>query len=200
MNKIVKAHSVNCQSCNREVLNYQIRPSKVGSILMDLCSVCHKATDAYKQFVESAKILNELYKAGQLNNDPQTASPSVLVEPLDSNIQAAVELLKRMDGSFFVGVSKIIAGPEANYGHASSTDPTVVHINLGRIVSETKKDNSKRNIISALAETIAHEVGHIKSFDSEKGFVGNESPALAMEQKVNNWIKANESRLQDLFS
>lgn len=198
MNKIVKAHSVNCQSCNREVLNYQIRPSKVGSIILDLCSVCHMATDAYKQFVESAKILGELYKAGQLNNDPQTASPNIIIEPIDSNIQSAVELLKRMDGNYFAGISKIVAGSEANYGHVSSDHPEEIHINLSRIANETKTDNSKRNIIVSIALTIAHERGHVKSYDGEK-FVNGESPALAEESKVSNWIKANESRLRDLF-
>lgn len=198
MNKVVKASAKNCEICSKEVHSYQIRPAKFGNIVKDICQSCHSETAAYKQFIESARILNELFKAGQLNSDPQAASPNIIIEPIDSNIQAACELLKRMDSNYFAGVSKIVAGAEANYGHADSREPTVAHINLNRITNETKGDNSKRNIIIALAVTISHEVAHIKSFDGET-FVGGESPALAEENKVTNWIKANEARLQDLF-
>src|ERR1700748_2763917 len=191
MNKIVKAKSINCEACSREVLSYQIRPAKVGSKLMDLCTVCHASTSAYKQFVESAKILNELFISGQLNNDPQTASPNIIIEPIDGNIKAAVELLKRMDGNYFAGISKIVAGAEANYGHTSSENPEQLHINLNRILNETKGSNSKRDIVIALATTIGHEAAHSKSWDG-KTFVGGEGPSLAEENKITNWIKANE--------
>jgi len=195
MNKIVQNKSVNCSSCSKEVNSYQIRPAKVGSILIDCCPACYALNEAYKQFKQASLILSKL----ALDNvDPQTASPNIVVEPIDSNIQAAVELLKRMDGNYFAGVSKIVAGTEANYGHVNSSEPTIVHINLSRIANETKNDNSKRNVIISLAITIAHEVAHVKSFDG-KNFVGNEGPSQAEENKVSNWIKANESRLQDLF-
>ena len=200
MKKIAKASSVNCEICAREVLSYQIRTAKVNSVLKEICPGCHEHTKVYKEFKESLAILQEMHKAGQLNNapvDPITSSPNISIEPIDSNIQAACELLKRMDGNYFKGVSKIVAGAEANYGHASSDEPTIVHINLGRITSEAGP-NAKREIIIQLATTIAHEIGHIRSFDGNT-FVGNESPAMAEEQKVSNWIKANEARLQDLF-
>ncbi len=197
MNKVI-GHSVNCASCNREVLNYQIRPAKVGSILLDCCPSCHALNDAYKQFKEAKSILNNLYKFGQLNNDAQTMGPSIIIEPIDTNIQAAVELLKRMDGNYFSGVSKIVAGPENNYGHVSSIDSSIININLNRISNETKSDDSKRNIVIAIATTIAHERGHVLSWDG-KTFVGLESPALAEESKVSNWIKNNKNRLKDLF-
>jgi len=194
MKNVIKAYSVNCETCNREVHNYQIRPAKVGSRVLNLCTICHASTDAYKQFVQAAKILNELHRVGQLNNDPQ-----VIVEPIEPNINAAVNLLKRMDSNYFVGIKKIVAGPEANYGHVSSKEPDIIHINLNRILNETKKDDSKRNLVINIAISIAHEAGHVKSFDGEK-FVGGESPAQAEENKVSNWIKANESKLQDLFA
>ena len=198
MKKIVKAASVNCSVCGREVLSYQIRTAKIGSVLKDVCSVCHQTSEAYKEFKESLAILTELQTFGQLApTDPMVDSPNITIEPIDTNIQKACDLLKRMDPGYFKGVSKIVAGTEANYGHASSDQPTVVHINLGRITSEAGP-NAKREIIIGLATTIAHEVGHIRSFDG-KTFVGNESPAEAEEQKVAAWIKSNESRLQDLF-
>lgn len=199
MKKIVKATSVNCDVCSREILSYQIRTAKIGSVLREVCPICHEHSNAYNEFKASLSILAEMQKAGQLNTqvDPMVSSPNISIEPIDSNIQAACELLKRMDGNFFKGVSKIVAGTEANYGHTDSKDPTILYINLNRIVSESGKD-SKRNIIIQLSLTVAHEAAHSKSFDGQK-FVGGESVAEAEEQKVSNWIKANESKLQDLF-
>jgi hypothetical protein len=200
MKKIVKATSVNCEVCSREVLSYQIRTAKVNSVLKDICPSCHENTKAYKEFKESLDILKDLQKYSQeAAIDPMTDTPNVSVEPIDSNIQAACELLKRMDGNYFKGVSKIVAGAEANYGHVSSgpdQDPHVVHINLNRITSENTK--SKRDIIVALAITISHEVAHTKSF-KDGAFSGGEGVAEAEERKVSAWIKANEARLQDLF-
>jgi hypothetical protein len=188
----VKAKSQNCDTCGKEYFNYQIRPTKVGSILKDCCPSCVSINDAYKNYKQAALIL------AQLNTNPQTASPNIIIEPLDANIQAAVDLLKRMDGNYFSGVSKIVAGAEANYGHVSSEHPDEVNINLSRIANETKDNSSKRAIITALAITIAHEVAHVKSWDG-KTFIGGENVALAEENKVANWIKTNENRLQDLF-
>ena len=198
MKKIVKAVSTNCSVCGREVLNYQIRTAQLGSVLKEMCGSCHSGTSAYKKFAESLEILKELQKSGQLVEqiDPMTAGPNIAVEPIDSNIQAACELLKRMDPNYFKGISKIVAGTEANYGHTNSQDSTVLHINLNRIVSEGK--NSKKDIIVNLALTISHEAAHSKSFKDGQ-FSGGESPSQAEEQKVSNWIKANENRLQDLF-
>jgi hypothetical protein len=105
-----------------------------------------------------------------------------------------------MDPNFFVGIKEIVAAPSSAYGTTESgpnKNPAVVNINLQRILNEAKGD--KRAAIIGLATTIAHEVGHSKSFDEEKGFVGGESPAEANENKVLQWIKNNESRLQDLF-
>lgn len=203
MKKTVKAESVNCEVCGLEFLNYQIRSIKVGSILKNACSECHEKTSTYKEFKESLAVLQELQKLGQLNAkiDPMVDSPNISIEPIEPNIQAACELLKRMDSNYFKGVSKIVAGAEANYGHVANgpnEDPHVVHINLNRITSEAGP-NAKREIICQLAQTIAHEVGHIRSFDEKNGFKNGESPAEAEERKVASWIKANEVRLQDLF-
>lgn len=198
MKKIVKATSVNCEVCSREVLSYQIRTAKVNSVLKEVCQNCHENTKTYEEFKESLNILKDLSKYSQeAPIDPMTDTPNISIEPIDGNIQAACELLKRMDGNYFKGVSKIVAGAEANYGHASSTEPTVVNINLSRITSEAGP-NAKREIIINLATTIAHEIGHIRSFKDGQ-FVGNESPAEAEERKVAAWIKSNEARLQDLF-
>ncbi len=199
MKKIVKAASVNCEICAREVLSYQIRTANVNSVLKEVCQNCHENTKTYEEFKKSLAFLKDLQKYGQeAPIDPMIQSPNISIEPIDSNIQAACELLKRMDGNYFKGVSKIVAGAEANYGHVNSKDPTIVNINLNRITSESGP-NAKREIIIGLATTIAHEIGHIRSFDEKNGFKNGESPAEAEERKVSAWIKANEARLQDLF-
>lgn len=198
MKKIIKAESKNCEICGHEFHSYQIRPIKAGHLIKDACPICNENSNAYNEFKASLAILQELTKNGQLNDesDPNAAGPNISIEPIDGNIQAACELLKRMDGNYFNGISKIVAGTEANYGHTSSSEPSVLHINLGRISSEN--NTTKRDIIVNLAITISHEAAHSKSFKDGQ-FVGGESPALAEEQKVSSWIKANENRLQDLF-
>jgi hypothetical protein len=198
-------HSVNCQVCGAEVLNYQIRPGKIGSVLMDICNICQAKTEAWINYKEAILTLNELYTQGQLENNPenpQIKSPNVVIEPIQPAIQKAVQLLQRMDPNYFVGVSKIEVGASPQYGHVESgpgKDPSVININLQRIISEAGGNPNGRDVVIAAAITIAHEAKHSHSFDSEKGFVGGESVAEQEEQKVSNWIKANESRLKDLL-
>lgn len=197
-----KIHSVNCQACGNEIHSFQGRDIAVGSILMNLCTKCQANSSAWENFKIAAIELNKLYKLGQLD-DAQLKSPNIEIQPAEGTIQKAVKLLQRMDPNYFVGVRKIEVGAESNYGHVSSgdnQDPTVVHINLQRIINEADGKADGREAIINAAVAIAHESGHVKSYDDKNGFVGNESPAQAEEQKVTNWIKANENRLQDLFN
>ena len=76
-------------------------------------------------------------------------------------------------------------------------DPSVVNINMGKIKQEGGNDETAAVI--AAATTIAHEVGHVKSYNQQQGFVGGESPAEAEERRVADWIKQNQGRLQDLL-
>lgn len=196
MTKSTINYSKNCEICGKEKLNYQLRPVKVGHLVMDICTGCNQETPAYTEFKEAIKILQKIAQ----ESDPQLDSPNVVVEPAEPVINKAISLLKRMNPSYFVGVRKIVAGTGNDYGHVSSgpdKDPSVVYVNINRILNETDKEDKRESIISCTL-TIAHEVGHLKKFDEKSGF-GSEGDAESEENRVLQWIKSNESTLKDLF-
>ena len=91
-------------------------------------------------------------------------------------------------------------GPSANYGYVQSgpgKDPTVIYLNADRIVGEAGQQNGKAAAIAA-ARVIAHEKGHVASYDQEKGFVGGESPAETQEHEFDNWL--NSGGMQQIDS
>jgi 2'-5' RNA ligase len=138
--------------------------------------------------------------------DPELASPDIKIEPVDTYIQKAVDLLKKINPSYFVGVRKIVADTGSGYGHVSSgpnQDPTVIHINLARIKSEmnTKLQNATqeqkdKEIVRQIALTISHEHGHVKSFKPEGGFIGGEGPAEAEEGSMQSKVDAYYNALK----
>jgi hypothetical protein len=128
-------------------------------------------------------------KEAQTPTDPELASPSVVVEPADTIIQQAVDKLKSINPSYFVGVRKIVVDTGQGYGHVAAgggNDPAVIHINLSRIKSEVSSKMSGANqeqmqqeMVRQVASTIAHEKGHVASYKPDQGFVGAEQPAEA---------------------
>lgn len=141
-------------------------------------------------------------KYGQaIQQDTELNTPSVVIQPMEPVINKAVNLLKRMDPNYFQGVRRIQVSPASiYYGFVESgqqKDPSVVNINMGKIKQEGGNDETAAVI--AAATTIAHEVGHVKSYNQQQGFVGGESPAEAEERRVSDWIKQNQGRLQDLL-
>lgn len=197
----IKVSSVNCQACGKENLSYQCREISVNRKLMKLCSGCAAKSDAWEHFKTAAVELNLLYRFGQLNEAPDqmTNGPNVEIQPMEGTIQKAVKLLQRMDPNYFIGVKKIEVGSESNYGHVESKNPTIIHVNLQKIIQEAGGKAEGREATISSAVSIAHEASHVKSYNQEQGFVGGESVAQAEEQKIMNWIKLNENRLQDLF-
>ena len=152
--------------------------------------------------------LDELYKLASLfektaqEPDQELDSPNVVIEPVNSVIDKAVKILQRMEPNYFVGSRRIVISMEPNYGHVESgpgKDPAVINININRILNESGGDTIGSEAVIATATTIAHEKGHVGSFDSEQGFVGGEGPAEAEEQRVRSWIEANMGQLQDLI-
>lgn len=140
--------------------------------------------------------LNLLKSAQEV--DPQLASPSIIVEPMEPIIDKAVKILQRMDPAYFKGARKIVVQTSSAYGQVESgpqKDPTVINININRIKQEAGPES-----VASAALVIAHEMGHVRSFESEKGFVGGESPAEAEEAKVSQWIKNNINNLKDLLT
>lgn len=136
------------------------------------------------------------------NLDPQLQSPNIIIEPIHPIMDKAVKLLRRMDPSYFVGTRKIVIGASSHYGHVESgpgKDPSIININLHRIINESQGGLNSPMAVLAAATTIAHEKGHVSSFDSARGFVGGEAPAEAEEIRVRHWIEANMNKLQDLL-
>ncbi len=134
--------------------------------------------------------------------DMELDSPNVVIQPMEPVVQKAINLLKRMDPNYFKGVRRIQVSPASMYyGFVESgpdKDPSVVNVNMAKIKQEAGNTESPE-AVAAAATTIAHEVGHVRSFDQGQGFVGGENPAEAEEQRVAAWIQQNAGRLQDLL-
>ncbi len=199
MTKSIKNYAANCQVCGKEKLNYQLRPVKIGSLVKDVCDICNAKTSGYDDFKEAIMILKNIKMAQE--TDSELASPNVVVEPAEPVIAKAVQLLKRFQNNYFVGVRKIVAGTGNNFGHVETgpgKDPNTVYVNISRILNEADKEDKRESIIST-ALTIAHGVGHLQKFDEKTGF-GTEGEAQAEENRVLQWIKSNENTLKDLFA
>lgn len=144
------------------------------------------AKSAYSYFSESLKILAQVV-------DQQVASPNIIIEPMEPLLQKAVDRLKKMDPNIFSGVKKIVVKPSSAYGFVESgpdKDPTIININLSRIKQEMA-NHSEEEIIDALAQVIAHERAHIKSYKDDQGFVGGEQPAEAGERQARTWLESH---------
>lgn len=145
---------------------------------------------ARENYLEAAKIISAQ------TGDPELDSPNIIIEPQESLIQKAVDLIKSKDPSYFKGVRKIISGNFPAYGRVESgpgKDPAIVQLNFQRTKNEITNAIKSQNpnapqsmiddaIVKSLAETITHEKGHVSSFKPDSGFAGGESPA---EQEAN---------------
>jgi hypothetical protein len=134
--------------------------------------------------------------------DAQLMSPDVIIEPVQPIINKAVQLLKRFDPNLFIGIRKIVVYPGSSYGFVEAgkeKDPAVVHINLPRLISESGGDQNSAEAIISTASTIAHEIGHVKSYKEESGFVGNEMPAENLEHEFSSWIKNHREQVKNVI-
>ncbi|NJO18585.1 MAG: hypothetical protein HC877_23510 [Thioploca sp.] len=123
--------------------------------------------------------------------DAQLESPNVIIEPYESIVDAAIKKIKQKEPLYFKGIRTIKIVPSSDYGHVKSgpnEDPAVVFINANRLKQELSQI-PEDEMVNLVASVIAHEVGHVRSFDPEKGFVGGESPAEAEEQRILNIIR-----------
>jgi hypothetical protein len=131
--------------------------------------------------------------------DSELDTPNVVVQPTEPVIDKAIKILKRMDPGYFRGVRKIQISPSSMYyGFVESgkdKDPAIININMSKINQESNSDDA---VISA-AITIAHERGHIASYNESQGFVGGEAPAEQEERRVASWIEQHRSLIQDLL-
>jgi len=129
-------------------------------------------------------------------------TPNVTIQPGRPEANCALEILKLWKPNYFVGVREIVVGPSANYGHVESgpgKDPAVIYLNADRIVSEAGGQQGGQAAALAAAKVIAHEKGHVASFNPQQGFVGGESPAENQEHDFENWLSSGGmSRVEGL--
>jgi hypothetical protein len=120
-------------------------------------------------------------------------TPNVTIQPGRPEANCALEILKLWKPDYFVGVRSIVIGPSANYGHVESghgKDPSIIYLNADRIVSEAGGQQGGQAAALATAKVIAHEKGHVASFNPQQGFVGGESPAESQEHDFENWLNS----------
>lgn len=120
-------------------------------------------------------------------------TPNVTIQPGKPEANCALEILKLWKPDYFVGVKSIVIGPSADYGHVESgpgKDPAIIYLNADRIVSEAGGKQGGKEAALATAKVIAHEKGHIASFNPQQGFVGGETPAEIQEHEFENWLNS----------
>jgi hypothetical protein len=148
-----------------------------------------------KGFTKTAQV-----KPGEsLQKNINIQSPRIEIDPtIKAEIQDAVEKIVAADPNYFVGVSKIIALHGGPYGQVSSEDPSVVHLNVQRIINEVKskfgtfdannpehREAMEEAVQRVLIEVISHEKGHVLDWDPEQyKFPGGESPAQQESHKI----------------
>lgn len=173
----------NCGACGKEYLSTELTPIKFGSYSLSRIRICVSCL-TYANIAEDYKNAAELISMA-FEQDVELQSPNVIIEPANSLIQKAVDLIKKVDSGYFVGVRKIVVSTSSGYGHVESganKDPAIININFGRIQNEAAGD--EKSAVRAIAGVIAHERGHVKSFNSSLGFQGGEGPAEAEEKRV----------------
>jgi hypothetical protein len=145
-----------------------------------------------EQKYSKAYVLASIYFECAKFAQDQTNTPNITIQPGRPEANCALDILKRWKPGYFIGVRNIVIGPSPNYGYVESgpdKDPTVIYINADRIVNESGQQRGKAAAI-ATARVIAHEKGHVDSFDEGQGFVGGETPAQAQETEFDNWLKS----------
>jgi hypothetical protein len=148
------------------------------------------------------KFANIFWKCAQV--------PNVRIQPGRQETTVALEILQMFANdtaqqNYFTDPNDpsrpldIVVGPSANYGHVETgvhpdpeqdEQPTTVYINADRIVSEAGGQQSGKAAAIASAKVIAHEIGHLRSYQKGSGFQGGETPALAQEQNFDNWLNS----------
>jgi hypothetical protein len=129
--------------------------------------------------------------AGLFFKAAQVGSPAIKIQPGRQELNVAVDILKLWNPNYFMNVSEIVIGPSPNYGYVESgpgKDPAKIYINADRIVAESGSQSGKAAAISA-AKTIAHEKGHVESYQHDQ-FQGGETPAEVEAGKFEQWLQS----------
>jgi len=195
-----KLNSDNCMVCGEEFSSEELSSLVASASYLKICHSCLGRSDPSDDYAEVKSIISSYMKFSQQVVDPELASPEIKIEPVESNITKAVELLKNVNPNYFVGVRKIVVDTGTGYGHVSAggnEDPTVIHINLPKIRAEIQsklgtapKEQQEQELVRQIALTISHEKGHVSSYKPETGFPGEapaETEASSMMSKIDNY-------------
>ena len=190
----------NCLVCGVEFSKSELLVLLASAQNYRVCSKCLSHSNPANDFAEVKRLIAGYMKFAQTVADPELASPQIRIEPADTLIQKAVDLLKSKNPNFFVGVRKIVvdAGQPGAYGYVESgqgKDPTVIHINLQKLKAEVQaklgnlpQDQKEKEMVRQLAMTIAHEKDHLSKYNPESGF-GDEGSAQQAEKQLEPQLK-----------
>lgn len=195
-----KLNSDNCMVCSGEFSSEELSSLVASASYFKICRSCLESSDPSDDYAQVKSIISGYMKFSQQITDPELASPEIKIEPMESNITKAVELLKKQNPNYFVGVRKIVVDTGMGYGHVSAgggEDPAVIHINLSKIRAEIQsklgtapKEQQEQELVRQIALTISHEKGHVSSYKPEIGFPGEapaETEASSMMGKIDNY-------------
>jgi len=194
-----KTSSDNCMVCSNEFDDTELFSVRASS--HKICAKCLASSDPQNDYAQVKNIVSGYLKFSQ-QMDAEVSSPAISVEPADTYIQKAVELLKQQNPNYFVGVRKIVVDSGQGFGHVASgkgEDPAVIHINLSKIKSELKSKLSgaspeqfDKELVRQIALVVAHEKSHQSSYTPNAGFGSEsdaESAASAMDLKLNKYYE-----------
>lgn len=200
---MLKINCDNCMVCGQEFSFDELSSLVASASYLKICHSCLSKSDPADDYAQVRNIISGYMKFSQQVADPELASPEIKIEPMDSNINKAVDLLKKLNPNYFVGVRKIVVDTGEGYGHVSaggSEDPTVIHINLPKIRAEIQsklgnatQEQQEQELVRQIAFTISHEKGHVSSYSPQTGFPGEapaESEADTMMGKIDSYYNA----------
>lgn len=174
-------YSDNCIVCGEEFGIKDLNALITNANFFKVCSICLSKSDPVQDYLEVKKIIFGYIKFAQ-QTDPELSSPDIKIEPIEGNIQKAVDLLKKINPSYFVGVRKIVVDTGSGFGHVSSgpgQDPAIIHLNLSKIKSEIQsklgkasKEEQDKELVRQIAIVISHERAHTISYNPTTGFSG----------------------------
>ena len=198
-----KLSSDNCMVCSKEFFIEELSSLVASASNLKICHSCLDMSDPANDYAQVKNIISNYLKFSQQVSDPEITSPDIKIEPMESSIQKAVELLKKINPNYFVGVRKIVVDTGAGFGHVSSgpgEDPAVIHINMPKIKAEIQgklgmatKEQQEKELVRQIAFVISHEKGHTSSYKPESGFPGEapaETEASTMIGKIDNYYNA----------
>lgn len=198
---MARISSDNCVVCSEEFLLNEFN-SLISTKSYKVCQACLNVSDPANDYEQVRIIIRGYLKFSQQTLDPELASPDIKIEPMESSIHKAVELLKKVNPSYFIGVRKIVVDTGSGFGHVSAgpgQDPTIIHINLPKIRSEiqnklgaSSKEAQEREFIRQIALTISHERKHQSTYTPEAGFAPEtaaEEEERSISDKIDNYYK-----------